>query len=43
MMKWKEFGRKQSWPDLRHCFGVFKEGMRKSAKTIRVADGLADI
>jgi hypothetical protein len=38
MMKWKEFGRKRSWPNFKALFGICLEKLRKTTKTsVRIA------
>jgi hypothetical protein len=32
-MNWKGYGRKQSWPNLKHYFDICLEEMRKTIKT----------
>jgi hypothetical protein len=31
-MNWNGFGRKRSWPNLRNCFGIFLEELKKTTK-----------
>jgi hypothetical protein len=32
MINWIGCGKKRSWPNLRHCYGIFLEGLRKTTK-----------
>jgi hypothetical protein len=43
MMNWREFGRKQSWPDLRYCPGICLEELRKTMINLRIAGVWAKI
>jgi hypothetical protein len=33
-MNWKEYGRKQSWPNLRYYPGICLEGLRETMKNV---------
>jgi hypothetical protein len=41
MLDWKGFGRKTSWSNLRYCYVISLDGLRKTTKSLRVA-GLQD-
>jgi hypothetical protein len=34
MINWKRFGRKRSWPNLRHYPGTCPEGLRKTTRNL---------
>jgi hypothetical protein len=36
--EWTGYLRKRSWPNLRYCYGIFLEGLRKATKNVRIAD-----
>jgi hypothetical protein len=33
-MNWKVYVIKRSWPNLKHCIGIYLEGLRKSMKIL---------
>jgi hypothetical protein len=39
-MNWKQYGRKQSWSNLRYYPGISLEGMRKALKNLSLIFGL---
>jgi hypothetical protein len=42
-MKWKEYGRKRSWPNLRYHPEICLEKLIKNMNNLRISGFLADI
>jgi hypothetical protein len=43
MMNWNGCEEKRSWPNLKHYPVIFLEGLRKTTKTLSIADLRAEV
>jgi hypothetical protein len=41
MINWKEFGRKQSWPNSWYCDGIYLKGLRNPTNSVGITSVLA--